>query len=93
MRLPNQSENITRYYFSSTTGVATGKTGANPSHYCQAVIRGIEQISARPTGAPPFVPVDHTLLRMMLSGCKCISANCVALSCPAECVEGGRFVC
>jgi len=95
MRFPNQSENISRYRFSSPTVIARGRTGSYPSSSRQVVIRGIDQVSVRPMPARPSsaVPVDHTLLRMMLSGCNCISPNCVALECPAGCVEGGRFVC
>lgn len=95
MRLPNQAENIMRYRFSNMLCIARGKTGAYPSSSRQLVIRGIDQISARPmtTAAKPNVPIDHSLLNMMLNGCNCISPNCVALSCPAGCVEGGKFVC
>lgn len=95
MRFPNQSENISRHRFSSTTVIARERTGSYPSSSHRVVIRNIDKTSVRPmpARASSAVPVDHTLLRMMLNGCSCISPNCVALECPAACVEGGRFVC
>jgi hypothetical protein len=59
---------------------------------CLTTRRGSATIIANPCG--PVSTPDHTLFRMLASGCSCISPNCVAVSCPAECVEDGvGFVC
>lgn len=55
--------------------------------------RDTDQIIISPSGPQQAARPDHTLFNMLLSGCHCISPNCVALSCPAECVENGVFVC
>jgi hypothetical protein len=93
MKLPNQSTSVNRTKFTVWS--------ENQMVYAQQALlrrqtpslpQGNQFIAAVP-GPGPRAAVDHSLIEMLLSGCTCISPNCVALSCPAECVRGGRFVC
>jgi len=89
MRLPNQSVHVERSDHLPLHKSAGARQSAGVSP-CAAW--GMSALSGGATGPGPAA-VDHTIFRMMLSGCRCISPNCVAMSCPAGCVSGGRFVC
>ena len=91
MRLPNQTIPTDP----EPLAVARRESrGVEPSCGCGGGPRrtAVTGLIAQPPPRPTAVP-DHTVFEMLLSGCTCISPNCVAMSCPAECVEGGKFVC
>lgn len=91
MKLPNQALGASRPVFESVRPLQRAMSGISPS--CSGpALPAPSGLAARP-GASRRVAVDHTVFRMLASGCHCISPNCVAMSCPAECVRGGVFVC
>jgi len=89
MKLPKQASSSAQ-----TNTSITGSSSRTPSKIrsSQVMLDLPDEMISQPS-KPNRAPIDHTLLRMMLSGCRCISPNCVALSCPARCVVGGKFVC
>ncbi len=94
MRLPYQSQpnkRIKRLIWSNDNSQLIYPQQIARRHH-MALLPGIGKIIANPR--PESINVDHTLFIMLASGCKCISPHCVAVSCPAECIEDGvGFVC
>lgn len=91
MKIPNQALGVGRPVFESVQSQGRAFSGVIPSSSGPA-LPAPGGLAGRPGGSRR-VAVDHTIFRMLASGCHCISPNCVAMSCPAECVRGGVFVC
>lgn len=93
MRLPVQSASVRQDSLYNTTVIVTNDTAINASCQTSRLHRGMRRLVASPSQPGRAAPVDHELFIMLASGCNCISPNCVALSCPAECVRNGKFIC